>query len=53
MKRLIVAAVLLLLFLSQIAQAAPAYTVYLPVVNSPLVYVLDCMDGNGRLMECP
>lgn len=52
MKRLIFAAVLLLLFLSQMVQASQVHTVYLPMVNSPHVYVLDCMDGNGRLMEC-
>jgi hypothetical protein len=53
MKRLIIAAIILLFLLSEPVTAVTEHTVYLPLVSVPRVAVIDCADANGRLMECP
>lgn len=53
MKRLIIAAAVLLLLLAEPVTAVTEYTLYLPLVNVPRIAVIDCANADGRLMECP
>lgn len=52
MKRLIIAALFLILLIGKPVQAVESHTLYFPLVSVPHVAVVDCMDSNGRLMEC-
>lgn len=52
MKRLIIATVFLVLLFSKSVQAVEPHTLYFPLVSVPLVAVIDCMDANGRFVEC-
>jgi hypothetical protein len=51
MKRLIIAA-FLLLPLSKPVQAVELHMVYFPLVSVSPVAVIDCIDDNGRFVEC-
>lgn len=37
----------------QPVKAVEVHSVYLPIVTQPYEIAIDCIDGNGRLMECP
>lgn len=50
--KILAAAILFLLMFSQLAHAAPVYTVYLPTISTHRVYVIDCMSVDAGLVEC-